>query len=77
MEPTIIVTRQRLQVINKSHLSLRLSVYISVIDNEVTTRTAKASAAFSVFCSIKYIFNSLSLAQMSIDLLFTETLFKR
>ena len=52
MEPTITVTRQRLQVINKSHLSLRLSVYISAIDDEVTARIAKASVAFSVFCSV-------------------------
>ena len=52
MEQTITVTRQRLQVIDKSRLSLRLSVYISAIDDEVTARIAKASVAFSVFCSV-------------------------
>ena len=52
MEPTITVTRQRLQVTDKSHLSLRLSVYISAIDDEVTARIAKASVAFNVFCSV-------------------------
>ena len=52
MEPTITVTRQRLQVIDKCHLSLRLSVYISAIDDEVTARIAKARVAFSVFCSV-------------------------
>ena len=31
--PTITVTRPRLQVIDKSHLSFRLSVYISTIDD--------------------------------------------
>ena len=51
-KPTITVTRQRLQVINKSHLSLRLSVYSSAIDYEVTARIAKASVTFSVFCSV-------------------------
>ena len=49
MEPTITVTGQRLQVIDKIHLSLRLSVYISAIDDEVTARIAQASVAFSVF----------------------------
>ena len=52
MEPTITVTRQRLQAIDKSHLSLRLSVYISAIDDEVTARITKASVAFSVFCNV-------------------------
>ena len=77
MEPTIIVTRQRLQVIDKSHLSLRLSVYISAIDDEVTARIAKASVAFSVFYSVYIDFKSSSLTQMNIDMLFTETSFKR
>ena len=49
METTITVTRQRLQVIDKSHISLRLSVYIRAIDDEVTARIAKASEALSVF----------------------------
>ena len=53
MEAIITVTRQRLQVIDKIHLTLRLSVYISAIDDEVTARIAKASVAFSVcFCSV-------------------------
>ena len=51
-KPTITVTRQRLQVIDESHLSLRLSVYLSAIDDEVTVRIAKASVAFSMFCSV-------------------------
>ena len=51
-KPTITVTRQRLQVIDKSHLSLRLSVYISAIDDKVTARIANASVAFSVFCRV-------------------------
>ena len=49
MEPTITVTRQTLQVIDKIDLYLRLSVSISAIDDEVTARIAKASVAFSVF----------------------------
>ena len=40
------------QVIDKSHLSLRLTVYIGAIDDEVTARIASASVAFSVFCSV-------------------------
>ena len=52
MEPTITVTRQRLQVINSSHLSLRFSVYMSAIDDEVTARIANASVVFGVFCSV-------------------------
>ena len=77
MEPTITVTRQRQQVIDRSHLSLRLSVYISAIDDEVTARIAIANVAFSVFCSVYIHFNSSSLAQMNIDMLFTGTSFKR
>ena len=42
------MTRQRLQVIDKRHLSLRLSVYISAIDDEVAARIAKARVVFSV-----------------------------
>ena len=76
-EPTITVTRQRLQVIDKSHLFFRLSVYISAIDDEVTVRIANASVVFSVFCSVYIHFNSSSLAQMNIDMLFRETSFKR
>ena len=52
MEPTIIETRQRLQVIDRSHLSLRLSVDMSAIDDEVTARIANASVVFNVFCSV-------------------------
>ena len=77
MEPTITVTRQRLQVIDKSQLSLRLSVYISVIDDMVTARIAKASVIFNVFFSVYVHFNSSSLVQMNFDMLFTETSFKR
>ena len=74
---TITVTRQRQQVIDKIHLSLRLSVYISAIDGEVTASIAKASVAVNVFCSVYIHFKSSSLAQMNIDMLFTETSFKR
>ena len=78
MEPTITVTRQRLQVIYKSHLSLRLSVYINAIDDEVTARITKASVIFSVFLQCKNTFvTSSSLAQINIDLSFAETSFKR
>ena len=70
MEPIITVTRQRLQVIDKSHLSLRLSVYISAIDEEITARIANASVVFSAFCSVYIYFNSSSFAQMIIDMLF-------
>ena len=43
MEPIITVTRQRLQVVDKSRIFFRLSVYISAIDDEVTARIAKDS----------------------------------
>ena len=75
MEPTITVTRQRLQVINKSHLSLGLSVSISAIDDEVTAGIATASVAFSVFCSIHCIHTFLTHNEHG--LLFTEPSFKR
>ena len=71
------MTRQRLPVIDKSHLSLRLSVYIRAIGDEVTARIAKASVAFSVVAVYTYIFNSSSLVQMDIDMLFTETSLER
>ena len=51
MEPTITMTRQRLQIIDISHLSLRMCVYISDIDDEATARIVNASVAFSV-CSV-------------------------
>ena len=52
MGANITVIRQRLQVIDKSHLFLRLSVNISAIDDEVTARIANAIVVFSVFCSV-------------------------
>ena len=75
MEPTITVTRQRLQVIDKSHLSTRLSVYISDIYDKVTARIAKASVV--CFAVYTYFIYSSSLAQMNTDMQFTETSFKR
>ena len=51
-QPCITVTRQRLQVIDKSHPSLGLSDYISAIDDEVTARITNASVVLCVFCSV-------------------------
>ena len=66
MEPTITVTRQRLQLIDKCYLSMRLPVYISAIDDEVTARIAKANVAFSVFCRVYIHFNS-SLMKLNVN----------
>ena len=54
MEPTI--KRLDKEVIDKIRISLRLSVYVTAIDDEVTARIAKASVAFCVFFSVFNIF---------------------